>query len=389
MANPKNILIVAGEASGDLHAADLVKEIKLLAPQAKFFGLGGKKMQQEGVDISFDMTELAVVGIFEILKHLKIFRKIFKDLLKRVDANAPDLAILVDYPGFNLRLAEELKRRKIPIIYYVSPQVWAWGSNRIKSIRNLVERMIVFFKFEEELYKKEGIPVSFVGHPLLDRVQPNLSKEALFNKFDLPTTKYTIALLPGSREKEVKNILPIMLDTAALMRQDLASIKFLILRSSTVKEEVFRRIMSRYKLPLCILHDMTYEGLAASDFAIVASGTATMETAILGVPMVILYKVSFFTWAYLRMAIKIPYIGMVNIIANQRIIPEFIQYKAQPQRIAAYIKETLTAPQELDKIKRLLLEVKSRLGEKQAAKRAAAIVLNQLEKHENKSHTNN
>jgi lipid-A-disaccharide synthase len=180
-----------------------------------------------------------------------------------------------------------------------------------------------------------------------------------------------------------------MLETAALMRQDLASIKFLILRSSTVKEEVFRRIMSRNKLPLCILHDMTYDGLAASDFAIVASGTATMETAILGVPMVILYKVSFFTWAYLRMAIKIPYIGMVNIIANQRIIPEFIQYKARPSRIAAYIKETLTTPLELDKIKKLLLEVKSRLGEKQAAKRAAAIVLNQLEKHENKSHTNN
>lgn len=389
MSIPKNILIVAGEASGDLHAADLISEIKKLNAEIQFFGLGGEKMQEQGVALSFNMTELAVVGLFEVLRNLNKFKKIFHDLLKKVDVEKPDLAILVDYPGFNLRLAKELKKRKIPIIYYISPQIWAWGGGRIKIIRNLVDRVIVFFRFEEELYKKEAVPVTFVGHPLLDRVKTTTPKEELFNKLNIVPTKYTVALLPGSREKEVRNILPIMLDTALLVQRAIPSIKFLILRSPTVREELFNKILSRYQLPIYMLHDMTYDGLAASDFAMVASGTATLETAILGIPMVILYKISYLTWLYLRIAIKVPYIGMVNIIANQSIVPEFIQYRARSRRIALYIKHTLTNPQELDKIKKLLLDIKQRLGERQAARKAASIVLEELQKNENKSYQNN
>lgn len=388
MANPKNILIVAGEASGDLHASDLIREIKELDPEIKFFGLGGEKMLGQGVDLSFNIVEIAVVGLFEVLKNLKKFKEIFNDLLERVDLERPKLAILVDYPGFNLRLAKELKKRKIPIIYYISPQVWAWGSSRLNLIRNLVNRIIVFFKFEEELYKKENIPVSFVGHPLLDLVKPTLSKEELFNKLNIPSSKYTIALLPGSREKEVKNILPIMLDTATLISQDLPSVKFLILRSPTVKEEWFNNILPHYKLPMYTLHGMTYDGLSLCDFALVASGTATLETAILGIPMVILYKVSFLSWLYLRMAIKVSYIGMVNIIANQCIVPEFIQYHARPKKIASYIKNILTNPEGLVTIKKLLLDVKTQLGEKQAAKRAAQVILDELQRYEDKSNSN-
>lgn len=390
MAKPNNILIVAGEASGDLHASDLIKEIKKLNPEIKFFGLGGKRMQQEGVDLSFNITELAVVGLFEVLKNLKKFKEIFNDLLKRVDLARPELAILVDYPGFNLRLARELKKRKIPIIYYISPQVWAWGENRIKIIKQLVDRIIVLFKFEEELYKSQGIPVSFVGHPLLDRVEPKMGKEELFNRLNIiPALKFTVALLPGSREKEVKNILPIMLETATLIYKNLSNIQFLILKSPTVKEELFNNILSKYKLPFYILDDMTYEGLAASDFAMVASGTATLETALLGIPMVILYKVSFLSWLYLRMVIKVPYIGMVNIIAKRCIVPEFIQYRARPKRIASFVKNILTNQEELDKIKKLLLDIKPRLGEKQATSRAARIILGELKRYEDESHPNN
>jgi lipid-A-disaccharide synthase len=280
-------------------------------------------------------------------------------------------------------LAKELKQRKIPIIYYISPQVWAWGSGRIKTIRNTVNRMIVFFKFEEELYKKENIPVTFVSHPLLDCVAAKMSKEELFRQGNIPAAKFTVALLPGSRESEVKNILPIMLDTACLVYKDLSNVNFLILRSPTVKEELFQDILSAYQLPVHLLHGLTYDGLKASDFAMVASGTATLETAILGIPMVILYKVSFLSWLYLRTAIKVPFIGMINIIAGQRIVPEFIQYHAQAKIIASFIKDVLTNPQEQDRIKKILSEVKMRLGEKQATRKAARVIFEELQKDEN------
>ena len=306
MEKNKLILIVAGEASGDLHAASLARAINAIQPQIKFFGLGGKKVKQEGVDLYFDIVELAVVGLFEVLKNLKKFKEIFSGLLKEVDRRKPDLAILVDYPGFNLRLAAELKKRGIPIIYYISPQVWAWAKARIKTIKKLVDLMLVVFKFEEELYKENSIPVAFVGHPLLDTVKSTLSKEELFKKYSLDVKKFTFALLPGSREKEVKLLLPVMLDTAKIIHGQKPDSQFLILRSSTVRHEIFNRITAHYQLPIVMLSDMTYDGISASDFALVASGTATLETAILGVPMVIMYKVSFLTWAYLKMAVKLP-----------------------------------------------------------------------------------
>lgn len=379
MEKIKNILIVAGEASGDLHASNLVKEIKNIYPQIKIFGLGGKKLKQQEVNLYFEIVDLAVVGFFEVLKNLKKIKKIFRGLIKEIDRIKPDLAILVDYPGFNLRLARELKKRDILIIYYISPQVWAWGKTRIKTIKKLIERMIVVFKFEEELYKKHNIPVSFVGHPLLDIVKPRVSKEELFNKLGLDLKNLTIALLPGSREKEVKTLLPIMLKTAELIYKYWGkSIQFLILRSSTVKEDIFNNIISHYELPIHLLCDKTYDGVAASDFALVASGTATLETAILGTPMVILYRVSFLTWVYLKMIIKIPYIGLVNVVKQEKFIEEFIQYNAKPKRIADYIVTTLRDKQGLNKIKQGLSYVTSILGERGASFRAAQIIVDFL-----------
>lgn len=379
MEKVKNILIVAGEASGDLHAASLVKAIKGAHPRINFFGLGGRKLKQEGVNLYSDIVELAVVGFFEVLKNLRKFRKIFYGLLKEVDKVKPDLAVLVDYPGFNLRLAAELKKRGIPIVYYIGPQLWAWGENRVEIIKRLINHMVVVFKFEEALYKKHGIPVSFVGHPLLDTVNPKLSKEELFGQCGLNPDKLTFALLPGSREKEVKTLLPIMLDTARIIHTSLGDqTQFLILRSSTVKEEVFKKALACYNLPVRLISDMAYDGLSASDFALVASGTATLETAILGVPMVILYKVSFLTWLYLRMIIKIPYIGLVNVVKQEKFIAEFIQYNARPKRIADYILTILKDKIKLNQIKQDLYSVASSLGEKGASARAAQIIVNLL-----------
>jgi len=395
MERTKNILIVAGEASGDLHASNLVKAIKALYPQINFFGLGGARLKETGVSLYFDIVELAVVGFFEVLKNLKKFRQVFLGLLKEVDRIKPDLGILVDYPGFNLRLAGELKKRGIPIVYYISPQVWAWGEERIKTIKKIIDLMIVVFKFEEALYKKYDIPVAFVGHPLLDIVSPKFAKEELFRKLGLNLNELTLALLPGSREKEVKTLLPIMLDTAGLIYKYLGNnIQFLILRSNTVKEDVFNDILTRYakgsvsskrlfgmpRFPVQLISDLTYEGVAASDFAIVASGTATLETAILGVPMVILYKVSFLTWLYLKSAIKIPYIGLVNVVKQEKFIAEFIQYAAKPKRIARYIVTILKDRQKIIQIKQGLSSVATQLGEKGASQKAAQEIINFLNK---------
>jgi lipid-A-disaccharide synthase len=378
MEKNKLILIVAGEASGDMHAANLIQQIKIIQPQIEFFGLGGKKLKENGVELYFNIVELAVVGLSEVLKNLKKFKEIFSGLLKEVDARKPDLAILVDYPGFNLRLAAELKKRGIPVIYYISPQVWAWGKERIKIIRQFVDLMLVVFKFEERLYQENGIPVKFVGHPLLDSVQPSLSKEDLFRRYSLDARKFTFALLPGSREKEVKLLLPVMLAAARIIYKYKPDSQFLILKSETVKSEIFKRITARYRLPLVVISEMTCDGLAASDFALVASGTATLETAILGLPMVILYKVSFLTWAYLKTALKIPYIGLVNVIKREKFIEEFIQYDATAKKVSSGVLSTVADAQKMNLIKDGLKEITASLGEKGASQKAAQAVIDFL-----------
>ena len=371
----QNILIVAGEASGELYASHLVRAIKENDPKVRFFGLGGEKMRSEGVELYCNIVEIAVMGYLEVAKSLLNFKKIFDGLLKKVDKSPCDLAILVDYPDFNLRLAKELKKRNVPVIYYISPQVWAWKKKRLRTIKEVVSRMIVIFPFEEEIYKKEGIPVSFPGNPLLDIVTPALNKKELFNKFNLKPSRYTVALLPGSRTSEVKNHLPIMLDTAKILKEQMRDIQFLVLRSTTVKEDIFKDIINHYQLPLHLLSGVTYEGVAASDFAIVASGTATLETAILGTPMVLIYKVAFLTWALVRMLVKLPYVGIVNILFRKKVVPEFLQFDAKAEIIAPVIIKALSEPEELKKMKASLLKVRTVLGEKGASRRAAKIIL--------------
>jgi len=379
MEEAKKILIVAGEPSGDLHAANLVKSIKDIYPQVEFSGLGGRNLKNQGLKPYYDPTSLAVVGFFEVLKNLKVFRRIFIRLLKEIDKDKPDLAILVDYPGFNLRLAEELHKRSIPVVYYISPQIWAWGTERIKIIKKTVSKMIVFFPFEEELYKKHGIDASCVGHPLLDFVNPGLSKEEAFKRLKIDPNKITLALLPGSREKEINSLLPIMLETARVINEYFfGRIQFLILRSPAIKEDIFQRALSGYKLPLRVISDMHYDGLSASDFALVCSGTATLETAIIGVPMAVLYKVNFLTWAYIRILIKIPYIGLVNVVGGRKIVEEFIQFDCYPKKICDYVIPLLHDKSRLHRLKLELSSIKDSLGKAGASLRAAGIVVDSL-----------
>jgi lipid-A-disaccharide synthase len=375
MEKSKKVLIVAGEASGDQHAANLVREIKRLGIPVNFWGLGGDRLRGEQVDLKADLVSLAVIGFSEVLKNLRGIHAIYKNLLADIDRDKPDLAILVDYPGFNLRLAKELNKRDIPVVYYISPQIWAWGKRRIETIRKTVSRMIVFFPFEETLYRQYEVPVSFVGHPCLDHARTTVSVESFQKKFSLDPLKRTIGLLAGSRYKEVKTLLPIMLDAAALIGKNSAlPTQVIVLAAPTVPAELIKDIVASHDAKATIVNNMTYDGIAACDFCIVCSGTATLETAILVTPMVIVYKVNFLTWLYMRSLIRIPYIGLVNVVAGRRIVEEFIQFDATPKKIASYCARVLADTQKLSSLRKELSAVKQALGDTGASARAAQAI---------------
>jgi len=338
-------------------------------------------MKEAGAEIYYDLTDIAVIGFFEILKNLSKFKTAFRLLLEKIDEIKPDVVILIDYPGFNLKIAQEIKKRNIPIIYYISPQVWAWGRNRIKLITNLIDKMIVVFKFEENLYKGEKIDTYFAGHPLIDIVKTTKSKKDIIADYNLSASKFIITLMPGSRENEVRKNLPIMLEAASLIQEKLKNTQFLIIQSSSVSRLLFEEILKKAKVRAKLITNEVYNVLGASDFAIICSGTATLESAILKTPLVIVYKISFLSWLFIRHLIKIPYIGLVNIVRGKKIIPEFIQYNANPERIAQFIIDCLTDTDKIKSIKEELLKVKELLGLPGASKRAAEVVVDFLNAH--------
>ena len=379
MEEPKKIFIIAGEPSGDLHAANLVKALKSLDSALDFIGVGGNLMQEAGVKIYYDIKEISALGLFNILMKLPKFFKLKKIILKKIDLEKPKCIILVDFSGFNLRLAKKINKR-IPIIYYISPQVWASRRGRIKTIKKYISKLICILKFEEEFYQRYGLKVDFVGHPLVDIVYPKIEKEAFLKENGISSNKTTILLLPGSRKSEIKHILPIMLKVSKLLKEKIKEIQFIITKPKDIEERIYQQQILKYKndLDLKIITNRTYDCLNVSDFCLVASGTATLETALMQKPFVIIYKTNLLNYLLYRPQIKVPYIGMVNILANKMIIPEFIQFRASPKKIAQKIIEILKNPLEIERIKNDLLFIKSSLGEKGASYRAAKIILDFL-----------
>ena len=371
----KSILIVAGEPSGDLHASNLVKELKTLGTDLEFFGLGGALCKAAGVNIDFDIKKLSVIGLVDVWKNIFTIGRVFKGILKKVDSRKTDLAILVDYPGFNLRLAKELKKRNIPVIYYISPQVWAWGENRIHIIKKCVAKILVFFKFEEDLYKKRGVDSEFVGNPLLETVKATLPKDEILKKYNLSKERPVIALLPGSRSMEVRTLLKIMTGAAKIIAKELGETQFVAAKYKNLPARLYRKALKGSSLDIRIVDGDAYNILSVSDFAIVASGTATLETAIIGTPFVITYKVGLINYIAYKIVAKIKVLGLVNVIAGRVIVPEFLQYDATPEKIAQKSIEILR-----DSAKRatMLYElecVKSSLGAPGASQRAARAIL--------------
>jgi lipid-A-disaccharide synthase len=371
----KKILLVAGEVSGDLHGSRLVEAIQSIDPEIQFFGVGGEGLKRVGMKLLYPSQSLSVVGITEVLLKLRPILRALRGLKKSLDRERPDLIILVDFPDFNLRLAKIAHRRGIPILYYVSPQVWAWRPKRIKLIARLVKKMIVLFPFEVPLYEAAGVDVEWVGHPLLDTVRPALSKEKAFQQLGLDPKRRTIGLLPGSRMHEVERLLPPLLASADVLQREIPDLQFVVPLAPGIPKTILSPWMKNISVPVIVVEGFTYDAMNLSDLLIVASGTATLEGAILGKPMVIIYKVSLLSYWIARALIRVDHIGLVNLVAEKEIAPELIQRDVNPRRIADEAFRILRDPLLSRKMVESMGEVRQKLGEPGAAQRAAHIVL--------------
>ncbi|MDP2942308.1 MAG: lipid-A-disaccharide synthase [Candidatus Omnitrophota bacterium] len=372
----KTIMIIAGEASGDLHGSSLASSLKAIDPDLRLIGMGGEKMIKAGVESYQNIEDLSVIGLGEVLSNLGKFTAVFRCLVGRLDSEKPDCVVLIDYPEFNLRFAKEAKKRNIPVIYYISPQIWAWRKGRVKIVKKFIEKMLVIFAFEKEFYEKEAVAAEFVGHPLLDVVRPRFSREEFLKLQGLADNKKILALLPGSRQIEVIRNLPVMLKAAGIIKNKLDDdIQFVIAKPKEIKGEIYAEILKDCRLKPKIIEDYPYDCVNAADLVLVASGTATLETAILEKPMLIIYKVSLLTWLVGKMLVKIPDIGLVNIVAGARIVPEFIQFDATAEKIADEAIGLISSPEKINKVKINLRAVKEKLGGPGASRRAAEIIL--------------
>ena len=374
----KAIMIVAGEASGDMHGASLVREMLKIDPALNFYGIGGNKLQEAGVKLLANASTMAVVGLTEVISKLGSILKIMNMMKKSLDEYRPELVILIDYPDFNLPLAKAAKKRGIKVFYYISPQVWAWRKSRIGQIKKTVSKMAVILPFEVDTYSQKGFSVNYVGHPLLDLMRPDYSKQESRKMIGLAENKTTIGLLPGSRVTEVKKLLPEILRAAEILARRIPNIQFVLPLADMLDEKIVAEITSGFSVKVQVIAGHTYEAISCADFAIVASGTATLETALLGVPMVITYKISPLSYFIGKLFIRIKNIGLVNIIAGKTIVPELIQGKANAQNIASEAIGILTNVERKKEMINELAAIRAKLGKPGAAIRAAQPALDML-----------
>jgi lipid-A-disaccharide synthase len=363
------LLVSCGEPSGDLYAAELVRHLRRIRADLDVFGLGGDRLREQGAALRADVRELAVVGLVEVVTHLRRLRGVFRDLLDDVDRRPPAAAVLVDYAEFNLRLAAELRRRGIPVVYYVSPQVWAWRRGRLRDIRRTVTRMLVIFPFEEPLYREAGVPVRFVGHPLVDLVGPAPDRAAFLQQHGLDPGRPVLAVLPGSRPKEIAHNLPPIAAALRRIQRERPRVQFLLAVAPSIEPG---SLASRFgEVPVRMVGGATHAVLGACDAAVVASGTATVEAALLGAPMVVVYRLSMLTYHLGRRLVSVPHYAMANLIAGRRLVPELIQSDFTPERVAGEALRLLEDEGVRRRMKEGLDEVRQRLGGPGASARAA------------------
>jgi lipid-A-disaccharide synthase len=376
----KRIMIVAGEASGDLHGASLVKEANRLDPSLSFFGIGGPRMRDAGVETLVDASQMAVVGLVEVIAHFNVISRAYLTLKRIITSNPPDLLILIDYPDFNLRVARLAKRAGVRVLYYISPQVWAWRVGRVKKIGRVVDRMAVVFPFEVPFYEREGVPVTFVGHPLVDTVHPTMPRTEAQVLFGLDPAAKTVGLFPGSRTSEIARLLPVILESARLLKERFPDLQFILPLASSLTMADLAPILSRSRLDVKVVEGRGYDVMQVCDAIITVSGTVTLEIALIGVPMVIIYRVSPLTYEVGKRLIRVDHIGICNIVAGERVVPELVQHDAEPARIAAEITRFLTEPGYGAAIKTKLSAVRKKLGSGGGSANAAHLILEMLKR---------
>lgn len=350
-------------------------EVKKRRPECVFFGIGGDEMKKAGVETVFHAREMAFLGFFEVLKHFPFIRRVFRTLSGLADTRKPDCCVLIDYPGFNLRFADRMHKRGIPVFYYISPQVWAWGKGRVKKMARCIDRIAVIFPFEADIYQKAGIPVRYVGHPLQDRVKAAMAKKDFFRGLGLDPKKPTVGLLPGSRGQEVRKLLPEMVGAYRKLAETIPGLQGLIGLAPTLSMSDVSPYAQETDPSLRIVDGRTYETMAHSDAVMVASGTATLETALFGTPMVILYKMAPLSYCLGKWLVKIESIGLVNIVAGKRVAPELLQRQANAERISESIRPLILDPKTNARVRNELKIVGEKLGKGGASARAAEWLL--------------
>lgn len=367
----KRIFFIAGESSGDMHGANLIRALRAANPELQCSGLGGVRMQEAGMELVYDLAGDAIMGFVEVLKKALPIRRLFLDTLERVKRERPDCIVLIDYPGFNIRFAKAVKPLGIPVVYYISPQVWAWKKKRLEVLAQVVRKMLVIFPFEEDIYRDKGVDCVYVGHPLADQI-------AQYQKtHEHPTEELVIGLLPGSREQEIRRIGPVMAEVGEGIRQEYPDAKFMIPCVSEVRAQQLRPLFS--KLPVDIRIGGMYDVLSRVHCCLVASGTATVETTLFGVPMGIMYRVNPISYYLARLLVRIRFIGMINILANREIVPEFIQHTATVEQILPFMLDIVKEGERRNQMLSDLQEIRHRLGGPGASERAAEQVLRVLE----------
>jgi lipid-A-disaccharide synthase len=371
-------LIVAGEASGDRHGAALVTALRSELP-VDWFGIGGDELADAGVELITHARALSILGVFEVLHHIPRVYGILRHLTGEAERRQPRFAVLIDSPDFNLPLARRLYQRRIPVIYFIAPQVWAWRRSRLRLLRRYVERLICILPFEEEFFRSAGLDVTYVGHPLVDLARASLPREEFLRRHQLDPERRTVALLPGSRPQEVRRHLPTLLEAA----HQLASadrVQFILQRASTVDLDLLNRLLAPFShLPLAVSQGTPYNALGAAEVALVASGTITVEALLMQTPMIVFYRVSPPSWWVGQWLVRVPHYSMVNLIAGERLVPELIQDQFTPTRLAAEASRLLRDDQERLRIQQELGHLKQRLGPPGAIGRAARAVLETLE----------
>ena len=374
----QRLLIVAGEASGDLHGGNLARALRAQEPTLQLLGVGGRRMREAGVELLFDIRDLAVVGAVEAVHSLRTLWSVYRTLMAEIDRKPIDAVVLIDFPGFNLKLAKALAQRGIPVLYYIAPQVWAWYPGRLKKIRQWVRQLFVILPFEAALYQGAGIEAEFVGHPLLDLVPTAGAKADACTSCALDPAAPVVGILPGSRHSELHYLLRPMLEAAVRIHAQMTTVQFILPLAETLQPVDVEEAIESAHIPVRLVERQTYEVMQAADVLLVASGTATLEAALIGTPMVIVYKANLLTYLLARLVMRVSHIGLPNIIAGRAIVPELWQSNVTADHMAAQALELLTAQHRATAMRRDLSALRSQLGVPGVSERVARGILRVL-----------